>query len=446
MEGIANWKELTPDQKRQARFQRWLDAPGVKFKNKEAEQLYKTRVTRFVKALSMEEGDRVPCNLPVGWFPAYYAGYDLHTVMYDYEKQKKAWLKFMYDFGDMDCYGGPGLVLPAKALEILGHNMHKWPGHGLAKDVPSYQFVEGEYMKKDEYDHLIQDPSDFWLRVFMPRQADVFKPLANFMHLNPMIGLPIDTVPSLSRPEIQAMFKKIWAAGEEMNKWFKAVGEVSNTVLSEGYPAFNGSGFSGAPFDMLTDFMRGTQGIFMDIFRQPDKILAAMDRLVPIVIEQAVKAADNGLSPVLMMPLHKGEKGFMSPKQFETFYWPTFKKVLLGIINEGLVPMPFAEGNYIPRLEIIQDMPKGSIVWYFEYMDMVQAKKTVGQKNCIMGNLPISIMVTGTVKEVKEGCHKLIEDCAASGGYILTSAASMDQGRVENLHAMMDAAKEFGNY
>jgi hypothetical protein len=446
MEGIANWKELTPDQKRQARFKRWLDAPGVKFRNKEAEQLYKTRVTRLVKALSMEEGDRVPCNLPVGWFPAYYAGYDLHTVMYDYEKQKKAWLKFMYDFGDMDCYGGPGLVLPAKALEILGHNMHKWPGHGLAKDVPSYQFVEGEYMKKDEYDHLIQDPSDFWLRVFMPRQADVFKPLANFMHLNPMIGLPIDTVPSLSRPEIQAMFKKIWAAGEEMNKWFKAVGEVSNTVLSEGYPSFNGSGFSGAPFDMLTDFMRGTQGIFMDIFRQPDKILAAMDRLVPIVIEQAVKAADNGLSPVLMMPLHKGEKGFMSPKQFETFYWPTFKKVLLGIINEGLVPMPFAEGNYIPRLEIIQDMPEGSIVWYFEYMDMAQAKKTVGKKNCIMGNLPISIMVTGTVKDVSEGCRKLIEDCAAGGGYILTSAASMDQGRVENLHAMMDAAKEFGKY
>jgi hypothetical protein len=446
MEGIANWKELTPDQKRQARFKRWLDAPGVKFKNKEAEQLYKARVTRLVKALSLEEGDRVPCNLPVGWFPAYYAGYDLHTVMYDYEKQKKAWLKFMYDFGDMDCYGGPGLVLPAKALEILGHNMHKWPGHGLAKDVPSYQFVEGEYMKKDEYDHLIQDPSDFWLRVFMPRQAEVFEPLANFMHLNPMIGLPIGTVPALSTPEMQAMFKKIWAAGEEMNKWMKMVGEVSGITLSEGYPAFNGSGFSGAPFDMLTDFMRGTQGIFMDIFRQPDKIHEAMERLVPIMIQEAVKSAENSLSPVLMMPLHKGEKGFMSPKQFEEFYWPTFKRLLLGIINEGLVPMPFAEGNYIPRLEIIQDMPKGSIVWYFEYMDMAHAKRTVGKKNCIMGNLPISIMVTGTVKDVREGCRKLIEDCAAGGGYIVTSAASMDQGKVENLHAMMDAVKEYGKY
>jgi hypothetical protein len=446
MENIANWKELTPARKREARFKRWLDAPGVEFKNKEAEKLYKTRVGRFIKAINLEEGDRVPCNLPIGYFPAYYAGYDLKTVMYDYDKQRDAWLKFMYDFGDMDSFGGPGLILPAKALEILEHKMHKWPGHGLADDVPSYQFVEGEYMKKDEYDHLIQDPSDFWLRVFMPRQAGVFAPLAKFMHLNPMIGLPVSTVPAFSTPEIQAMFKKIWAAGEEMNKWMKTAGEVSRTALSLGYPGFSGSGFGGAPFDMLTDFMRGTQGIFLDMYRQPEKIHEAMERLVPIMIEEAVKSAEMSLSPVLMMPLHKGEKGFMSPKQFETFYWPTLKKILLGIIDEGLVPMPFAEGNYIPRLDIIQDMPKGSIIWYFEYMDMAQAKKTVGKKNCIAGNLPISVMVTGNVKEIKEGCRKLIADCAPGGGYILTAAATMDKGKIENLHAMMDAAKEYGKY
>jgi hypothetical protein len=446
MEGIENWKELTPAQKQAARFKRWLDAPGVKFKSKEAEKLYKARVTRFIKAITLETPDRVPCNLPVGYFPAYYAGYDLKTVMYDYDKQKEAWLKFMNDFGDMDTYGGPGLVLPAKALEIMDHKLHKWPGHGIADDVPSYQFVEGEYMKKDEYDHLIQDPADFWLRVFMPRQAGVFKPLANFMHLNPMIGLPIGTIPALSTPEMRAMFKTIWEAGDEMNKWFKMVGEVSRAALQAGYPGFSSGGFSGAPFDELTDMLRGTVGIFMDMYRQPEKIHEAMDRLVPIMIEEAVKGAENSMSPIVMMPLHKGEKGFMSPKQFETFYWPTFKKVLMGIINEGLVPLPFAEGNYIPRLEVIQDMPKASMVWYFEYMDMAQAKQTVGKTNCIMGNLPISIMVTGTARDVKEGCRKLIETCAPGSGYILTAAASMDKGNIENLHAMMDAAVEYGKY
>jgi len=110
--------------------------------------------------------------------------------------------------------------------------------------------------------------------------------------------------------------------------------------LESGYPGFSSGGFSGAPYDMLTDMARGTTGIMMDMYRQPNKIHEAMERLVPIVIETAVSGAENSLCPVVMMPLHKGEKGFMSPKQFETFYWPTFKKVLLGIINEGLVPRP----------------------------------------------------------------------------------------------------------
>ena len=445
MEGVSNWKDLTPQQKQQARFKRWLDAPGVKFKNKEAEKLYKTRVTRFIKTISMQEGDRVPCNLPVGYFPAYYAGYDLKTVMYDYEKQRDAWLKFMYDFGDMDTFGGPGLILPAKALEIIDHKLHKWPGHGVADNTPSYQFFEAEYMKKDEYDKLINDPSDFWLRTFMPRQAGAYAALANLPHLTAFVGIPIFYLASFANPAIQEAYKKMFQAGEEIMKWQRVTGEVARVALESGYPGFSG-GFSGAPFDMLTDMLRGTTGIFMDMYRQPEKIHEAMDRLVPIVIEEAINTANMSMSPIVMMPLHKGEKGFMSPKQFETFYWPTFKKVLMGMINEGLVPMPFAEGDYIPRLEIIQDMPKGSMIWYFEYMDMAKAKATVGKKNCMAGNLPISIMVPGTVKDVKEGCRKLIETCAPGGGYILTSAASMDQGKIENLHAMMDAAIEYGMY
>ncbi|MCJ7606205.1 MAG: hypothetical protein MUO19_09285, partial [Dehalococcoidales bacterium] len=440
-----DWPKLTPQQKQAARFQRWLDAPGVRFKSAEAKALYRARVSRFISAIRMEEGDRVPCVVPVGYLPAYHAGYDLKTVMYDYQKQKQAWLKFMYDFGDMDTFGGPGLVLSARAMEIIDHKLHRWPGHGLADNVPSYQFVEGEHIKADEYDKLIQDPSDFWLRTFMPRQAKVFEPLADFMHLNPMIGLPFGTIMAFSTPEMKEMFQTIWKAGDEVMNWARITGEVGRTALSLGYAGMGGS-MSGAPFDMLTDMLRGTIGIFMDMYRQPEKIHEAMDRLVPIVIEQAVQGADRALGPVVIMPLHKGEKGFMSPKQFETFYWPTFKKVLMGLIEEGLVPMPFAEGNYIPRLETIQDMPRASMAWYFEFMDMARAKATVGQNNCIVGNLPISIVVTGTAADVKEGCRKLIETCAPGGGYILSASASMDQGRIENLHAMMDAAKEYGVY
>jgi uroporphyrinogen-III decarboxylase len=108
--------------------------------------------------------------------------------------------------------------------------------------------------------------------------------------------------------------------------------------------------------------------------------------------------------------------------------------------------MPFAEGNYEPRLEIIKDIPRGKVIWYFEVMDMAKAKEVLGSCACIAGNLPVSILCTGTPQEVKEGCRKLIRACGRGGGYILAGSASMDKGNPENLRAMMEAAKEFGVY
>jgi len=184
----------------------------------------------------------------------------------------------------------------------------------------------------------------------------------------------------------------------------------------------------------------------LDMYQRPEKLLEAMERITPILIEQGVRAAHASECPIVFLPLHKGPEGFMSKKQFETFYWPTLKTVMLAFIEEGLVPMPFAEGNYEPRLEIIKDMPRGKVIWYFEVMNMAKAKKVLGPYACIAGNLPVSILYTGTSQEVKEGCRKLIRSCGRGGGYILAGSASMDKGKPENLRAMIEAAKEYGVY
>ena len=47
------WSQLTPDEKRAKRFERWLSPPDVEFINTEAEEAYKKRVTRIIKATSV---------------------------------------------------------------------------------------------------------------------------------------------------------------------------------------------------------------------------------------------------------------------------------------------------------------------------------------------------------------------------------------------------------
>jgi uroporphyrinogen-III decarboxylase len=437
------WADLTWEEKREERFKRWL-SPDVKFSSTEAGKAYQKRVTRFIKAIKLEEPDRVPVMLPAGFYPAFYAGGNLKKAMYDYDEQKRAWLKFMQDF-DMDTFGGPGLVLPGKVLDMIDFKLNKWPGHGLADDIPTYQFVEGEYIKAEEYDALIKDPSDFWLRKFLPRAAGAFKAFEKLPQLTAFIGIPVFYISAFGDKDVQAALQMLMDAGSECVKWMEAVKEVSQAALEAGYPSIWG-GMSGAPFDMIGDMLRGTRGIMMDMYRRPDKLHEAMERQVPIVIDEAVASVNASGCPIVIMPLHKGTGGFMSNKQFETFDGPTFKKVLLGLINEGLVPLPFAEGNYEPRLEIIKDMPRSSMVWWFEHMDMAKAKKVLGDTACIAGNVPVTLLCTGTPQEVKERCRKLIEVCAPGGGYILTGGAAMDKGNPDNLRAVMAAAKEYGVY
>ena len=443
MDTVEKWADLSWEEKREERFKRWL-APNVTFSNPEAEKLYKERVNRFIKAIKLEEPDRVPVILPAGNIPAYLAGGNLKTAMYDYDMLRRAWLKFIDEF-EMDTFIGPGLVLPGKVLEAIDFKLEKWPGHGLADHIESYQFIENEYVKADEYDKLIKDPSDFWLRTFMPRAMGACKAFEKLPQLTAFIGIPVFYLAYFADPEIQAAYKKLMEAGVETMKWMQVVNDVSQKSLEAGLPSFWGS-MSGAPFDMIGDMLRGTQGIMLDMFQRPDKLQEAMERMVPIAIDEAVAGANNSGCPIVVMPLHKGTGGFMSNKQYEEFYWPTFKKILLGLINEGLVPMPFAEGNYEPRLEIIRDMPRSSMVWWFEHMDMAKAKKVLGDTACIAGNVPVTVLCTGTPQEVKERCREIIEVCAPGGGYILTGSASMDKGNPDNLRAVMDAAKEYGVY
>jgi uroporphyrinogen-III decarboxylase len=115
-------------------------------------------------------------------------------------------------------------------------------------------------------------------------------------------------------------------------------------------------------------------------------------------------------------------------------------------ISEGLMPMIVAEGRYNRRLEIIKDLPKASVRWLFDQTNMANAEEVLRDTASIAGNVPASLLVTGTAQDVKAYCRKLIEVCGRGGGYILSGGASIDRGKSANLHAMMEAAREYGVY
>jgi len=438
-----NWAELTPQQRRDIRLERWASGEGIKFDSPEAEKNYKARTARLAKAAKMEIPDRVPCMVPTGWFPAINAGISLKEAMYDPEKMKRAWLKFVDEY-DSDTFDGT-LFFQAAVNDLLEVKNMKWPGHGLPDNAHSYQYVEGEYMKADEYDLFIKDPFDFQLRRLLPRTYGKFEFFADVPPFSSYQGLPQRLMAMCSDPRFIKLAKAINKASQAMQAFQKVAAETTQAALARGFPIFRG-GMSVVPFDVFADNLRGTNGIIMDMYRQPEKIHEAMEFVLPQLLQGAVAMSDMADCPVVMMPLHKGDDTFMSDKQFETFYWPTFRRLLIGMVEEGLVPFPVAEGAYNRRLEVIKDLPKASVIWMFDQTDMASAKKILGDTCCICGNVPVSLAYTGSAGEMKEYCRKLIETCAPGGGYILSGGSTFDMAKPENLRAMMDAVKEYGHY
>src|SRR5512139_3410313 len=159
-------------EKREALFQRWLnpkDGAGndLQFQSPEVAQAYRERIQRIKDAIELRKPDRVPVIIMPSFFPYYNAGMTAQEAMYDYGKLGAAFKKFIHDY-EPDGHIGATAPGPGKMYDILDYKLYSWPGHGVAPEHV-YQCNENEYMKADEYDALIQDPSGYFSSMYLPR-------------------------------------------------------------------------------------------------------------------------------------------------------------------------------------------------------------------------------------------------------------------------------------
>ena len=171
-----------------------------------------------------------------------------------------------------------------------------------------------------------------------------------------------------------------------------------------------------------------------------------MEKLVPISIKMGLDLAKDNGHPIIGFMLHKGADGFMSPAQFNTFYWPPLKKVMLGLIKEGYVPLLLCEGTYTSRLETIADIPRGKCIYWFETVDWAKAKAILGETVCIRGGIPASTLFSGTVQQMQDSIRKLVDVVGRGGGLIVDCGLWFDEAKHENVKAMVEFTKEYGVY
>ena len=436
-----NWNELTPLERRKVRLDTWQNAP-VQFVSPEAEANYKERITRLRQAYDLEHPDRIIADISMGAgeFAVRRKGITGKDIVYNHEKLREPLIEFHNEFQPDVSVGL--LPYPGKVMDMLDYQTYIWGGQKLPDEMV-IQAVEGEYMRPDEYREFAADPTNFWLKKYLPRVMPKLAPLAmltEFPRVSENVDI-IDMMVPFGLPPFQEMLKTLMDAGNELMKTLAVVGQTGAMIAGAGFPGM-GLNIVKTPFDYLGDTLRGTKGILTDMYRRPDDLLAACEAYVPVLINAIVNASDRNSAPAAMYVLHKGADAFMSQKQFEKFYWPTWKQVMLGLYEEGITSYLFIEGSYNNRLENLAEMPEKSLVCHFDQTDMRRVKEVLSDKFTIAGNVPASLMSTGSAEDVRACCDDLVELFEDAPGYIMAFGCGFEMTTAEKIHAVQDSVKK----
>ena len=436
-----NWNELSPLERRKARLDAWQNAP-VEFVSPKAEANYNERITRLRKAYDLDRPDRIIADISMGAneFAVRRRGFNGKDICYNHEQLREPLLEFHNEFQPDVSVGL--LPYPGKVMEMLDYQTYIWGGQKLPDEMV-IQAVEGEYMSGDEYRDFAADPTHFWLTKYLPRVMPKLAPMAMLTEL-PRVSENVDIIDLIlpfGTPPFQAMLKTLMEAGDELMKMLQVVGQTGAMIAGAGFPGM-GLNIVKTPFDYLGDTLRGTKGILTDMYRRPDDLLAACEAYVPVLINAIVNASDRTGAPSAMYVLHKGADTFMSQKQFEKFYWPTWKQVMLGLYEEGVISYLFVEGSYNNRLENLAEMPEKSLLCHFDQTDMHRVKEVLSDKFTIAGNIPASLMSTGTADEVRKYCDDLVELYEDAPGYIMAFGCGFEMTTAEKIHAVQDSVKK----
>ena len=231
------WSQLSPDERLERRWAAFVD-PGLEFVSPDAAAEYRARATRLKKAILLEgEPDRVPVCVLAGYYPATRKGLYPYDVMHDYDLAAKVWLECNHDLQADSLIAPVFAAIPARAYELLDVKILGLPGHGAPREA-GFQYNEKEWMQADEYDLLIDDPTDYLLHYYLPRVAgglEGFSKLASPLDMVEIVAGP----PWMMRwadPDVQASLEKLAAAGRECGAWGGTIYPLLGRLVAEGFP------------------------------------------------------------------------------------------------------------------------------------------------------------------------------------------------------------------
>ena len=400
------------------------------------------RDIRIQTALSLQQPDRVPF-VPTfnNFYPLEY-GVSIQEAMTHPLSLMDA-LDKVIDRYEPDLLYVP-TVFPIPAMESSGFTAGRWAGlNGLPENTP-YQYIDHQYLEDEEYDAFLADPTRFVLKKILPQKHAAYAGMA-LLEPFALCNQAIYSQAPFGLPPVRAALEAMIKTGQLVLENMDAMTKMAMHCVERGFIPF-GSAIGQAPFDEFADYVRGLLQTCMDCITEPERLSEALEIWGAQTIPSAIATAKMQQAKYLFIPLHCGVDDFMSVANYEKFYWPGLKKLILAAIEADLTPVALCEGKYYTRLPILADVPKGKVIYFFEDTDFAEAKRVLGDVACIAGGMPTEYLMMGDRQRVVDETKRMIDLLAPGGGYIMSNSKALDQVKTENMEAWKDTVFSYGVY
>lgn len=343
------------------------------------------------------------------------AGVDLVKAHFDPETKRKAYRKICETFYS-DAFPIENVRWP-EVYAPLGAKNWRMSSKG------AMQHPEVESMLEEDYDDYIKDPIPTIMKKILPRIYPKLDP---------------------ENPGAQASFAKAY------NRYLKTQGEEVGAEIAMSQEFGYSMGFfvgllSEAPFDFLSDQLRGFKNITIDVRRIPEKVEAAVEASLPIMLKQSIPRIPRPGATVFI-PLHLAP--YLRPADFERFYWPTFEKQIIEINKADMVAFLFAEEDWTRYSDALASLPPNQII-KFENGDYKKIKEVVGTKQIIGGFYDPTITLTRSKEECIDEAKRLLDVCMPGGRFFFAfnkhvlDIKSID---IDKLTAVIDYVRNEAHY
>jgi uroporphyrinogen decarboxylase len=202
-------------------------------------------------------------------------------------------------------------------------------------------------------------------------------------------------------------------------------------------------------------FMRGYAEALADLVAAPDFVQAFLDRYADFwtcMTERALEVVGDLVDLAMFGDDLGTQQGpVMSPALYRRLIKPTHARMVQAVKKFNKPVLLHSCGSvaaFIPDLIEIGIDALHPVQVSAKSMDTAQLKREFGRDITFWGGIDTHrVLPLGTQGEVREEVRRRIADLASGGGYVLGAVHNIQaEVPVENVLAMLDAAKEFGRY